>query len=162
MPAYIGERQMLSTISLGNEQLSLSTSSLTAVPKIGVMSLNESCERKMKRIDWFKDYQFYLIGLCYTSSRLIYVISITYVAYYAEYTLNLEKSFIPVVLLVMFSSGFIMAIIVEVAQKCINRNIIFAISCILGLGEKSSLMIKIFVNILMSNNLESPNSILNF
>ena len=146
LPAYISERQSLSTISLGNEQLRLSTSSLVAVSKFGVISLNESGERMMKPIDWLKDYQFYLIGLCYTSSRLIYVISITYVAYYAEYTLKLEKSFIPVVLLVMFSSGFIMAIIVEVAQKCINRNIIFAISCILGLGEKFSFIFKIFVN----------------
>ena len=152
---------MLSTISLGNEQLSLSTSSLTAVPKIGVMSLNESCERKMKRIDWFKDYQFYLIGLCYASSRLIYVISITYVAYYAEFTLLLEKSFIPIVLLVLFSSGFIMAPIVEVSQKHINRNIIFAMSCIFGLGEKSSLMTKIFVDMDFSNILKLHNSILN-
>ena len=146
MPAYIGERQMLSTISLGNEQLSLSTSSLTAVPKIGVMSLNENVERNMKPVDWIKDYQFYLIWLCYTSSFLIHRVSITYVMYYAELTLLLEKSFIPIVLLVMFSSGFIMAPIVEVYQKHINRNIIFAISCILGLGEKFSFIFKIFVN----------------
>ena len=146
LPAYIRERQMLSLISLGNEQLRLSTSSLAAVPKIGVMSLNESGERNMKPVDWIKDYQFYLIWLCYTSSFLIHRVSITYVMYYAELTLLLEKSFIPIVLLVMFSSGFIMAPIVEVYQKHINRNIIFAISCILGLGETSSLIIKIFVN----------------
>ena len=147
LPAYISERQSLSTISLGNEQLRLSTSSLVALSKFGVISLNESGERMMKPIDWLKDYQFYLIGLCYTSSFLIYVLSITYVPYYAEFTLKLEKSFIPIVLLVMFSSGFIMAPIVEVSQNRISRNIIFAISCILGLGEKSSLMIQIFVNI---------------
>ena len=146
MQAYVSERLSLSTISLENEQLRLSTSSLAALPKIGYMSLNESGERKMKPIDWIKDYQFYLTLLCYTSSYLIDRISFTYVMYYAEFTLLLEKSFIPIVLLVIFSSGFIMAPIVEVSQKHISRNIIFAISCILGLGETSSLIIKIFVN----------------
>ena len=146
MPAYVSERLSLSTISLENEQLRLSTSSLAAVTNIGVMSLQESGKGKMKPADWLKDYQFYLIGLCYASSRLIYVISITYVAYYAEFILLLEKSFIPIVLLVLFSSGFIMAPIVEVSKKHINRNIIFAMSCIFGLGEKSSLMTKIFVD----------------
>ena len=135
LPAYIIERQILSSISLGNEQLRLSTSSLAALPKIGYMSLNESGERKMKPIDWIKDNQFYLTLLCYTSSYLIDRISFTYVMYYAEFTLLLEKSFIPIVLLVMFSSGFIMAPIVEVSKKHINRNIIFAMSCIFGLGE---------------------------
>ena len=157
MPAYVHERLSLSTISLENEQLRLSTSSLAAVTTIGVMSLQESGKGKIKPVDWLKDYQFYLIGLCYASSRLIYVISITYVAYYAEFTLLLEKSFIPIVLLVLFSSGFIMAPIVEVSPKHINRNIIFAMSCIFGLGEKSSLMTKIFVDI--SNILQLHNSI---
>ena len=138
LPAYVSERRGWNTISLGDEHQRLSTLSLVrlaSVPNIGVMGLDESDERKMKPIDWLQDYQFYLIGLCFVSSRLIYMISITYIVYYAEFTLLLEKEFNSIVLIVMFSSGFIMAPIVEIAQKRISRNIIFAVSCILGLGE---------------------------
>ena len=87
----------------------------------------------MRPKDWFQNSQYYLIGLIYLSSRLIYKVSLSYIVYYIEFTLNLEKKFNAIVPLVMFTSGLAMAAIVELAKKNIGMNIIFIVSCILGL-----------------------------
>ena len=71
----------------------MSTFELGAIPAIGVTDLNDSDEAKMKPSDWLTNYQYYLIGLSYVSSRLIYMISIAYVVYYVEFTLLLDKKF---------------------------------------------------------------------
>ena len=113
----------------------MSTSELAAIPAIGAMDLNDSNEAKMKPSDWFTDCQYYLIGLCYVSSRLIYMISIAYVVYYVEFTLLLDKKFNAIVPLVMFTSGFVMVWIVNILKKRISMDVFFVVSCILGLGK---------------------------
>ena len=126
----------------------MSTSDLAALPKVCATGLNDiktmnSDYTKMTPIDWLKDIQFYLVGLCYLSSRLIYMVVIAYMIYYVEFTLLLEKIFNAIVPLVLFISGFVMSWALEVAKKSISMNGIFVGSCILGLGWKLSVMILI-------------------
>ena len=97
-------------------------------------ALDTNREEKMTPKDWFQNLQYYLIGLIYLSSRLIYMVSLQYIVYHVEFTLNLEKKFNAIVPLVMFTSGLAMAAIVELARKHIGMNVIFIISCILGLA----------------------------
>ena len=108
---------------------------LASLPKIGINGLDDCSEEKMKPSDWFQDHQFYLIGLIYLSSRLIYLVSMAYIPFYVEYTLLLEKKFNAIVPLVMFVSGFVMSLVVEIVKKRISRNTIFAITNIFGLGK---------------------------
>ena len=110
---------------------------LAAIPNIGTIGQNDCDEEKMTPSDWFQNYQFYLIGLAYVSSRLIYMVSIAYIVFYVEFTLLLEKKFNAIAPLVMFISGFVMSLVVEIAKKYIRRKLIFAISCILGLGKNT-------------------------
>lgn len=128
-------RRRLSTISIASIPRRMSTFELVAIPAIGATDLNESDEAKMKPSDWLNDCQYYLIGLCYMSSRLIYMISIAYVVYYVEFTLLLDKKFNAIAPLVMFTSGFVMVWIVSICKKRISLDIFFVVSCILGLGK---------------------------
>ena len=97
-------------------------------------ALDTNDEEKMTPKDWFQNSQYYLIGLIYLSSRLVYMVSLPYIVYYVEFTLNLEKKYNAIVPLVMFTSGLAMAAKVELARKHIGMNVIFIISCILGLA----------------------------
>ena len=65
------------------------------------------------------------------------MVSIAYIVFYVEFTLLLEKKFNAIAPLVMFISGFVMSLVVEIAKKYIRRKLIFAISCILGLGKNT-------------------------
>ena len=131
----------MSTISIGNMERRLSTFDLAAIPKIGASdilsatSLSGDDDKKMSPKDWFQDIQYYLIGLLYLSSRLIYMVLIAYIVYYVEFTLRLEKEFNAIVPLVMFTSGFVMAAIVEIVKRYASMKVIFIVSCILGLGK---------------------------
>ena len=121
----------------------LSTFDLAAIPKIGtsdirsVTSLSIEDDKKMSPKDWFQDIQYYLIGLLYLSSRLIYMVLDSYIVYYVEFTLRLEKEFKAIVPLVMFTSGFSIAAIVEIVKRYVSMKIIFIVSCILGLGNNT-------------------------
>ena len=93
-------------------------------------------EKMMKPLDWLRNLQFYLVGLCYLSSRITKLVVIScYTVYYVEFTLLLEKQYKAIVPLVMYSSGILFAAIVEVVRKYIRLNIIFVISCTVGLGK---------------------------
>ena len=115
----------------------LSTFDLAAIPKIGACALGVADEKKMSPKDWFQDIQYYLIGLLYLSSRLIYMVLDSYIVYYVEFTLRLQKEFKAIVPLVMFTSGFSVAAIVEIVKRYVSMKIIFIVSCILGLGNNT-------------------------
>ena len=112
-----------------------STFDLATMPKIGTIIQNDDDKTDMKPIDWFRNSQYYLICLCYVTSRLIYVISTVYTIYYVHFTLQLDKKFIAIVPLVMFTSGFAVAAIVEIAKKRVSMKVIFVTSCVSGLGN---------------------------
>ena len=135
---YHSSRRRYSTITLGNNQRRLSTFSLLSLSNhysLGSLTLNANVDKKMSPIEWLRRFEFYLVGICYLSSRLIYMTSISYIVYYVEFTLLLETKFKAIVPLVMFSSGFVMAAIVEGLRKNIGMKIIFLVACTLGLGK---------------------------
>ena len=135
---YHSSRRRYSIITLGYKQRRLSTFSLLSLSNhysLGSLTLNANEEKKMNPIEWLQRFEFYLVGICYLSSRLIYMTSISYIVYYVEFTLLLETKFKAIVPLVMFSSGFVMAAITEGLRKNIGVKIIFLVTCTLGLGK---------------------------
>ena len=135
---YHTSRRRYSTITLGNKQRRLSTFSLLSLSNhysLGYLTLDVNEEKKMNPVEWLRRFEFYLVGICYLSSRSIYLISITYIVYYVEFTLLLETKFKAIVPLVMFSSGFVMAAIADGLRKHIGMKIIFLVACTLGLGK---------------------------
>ena len=136
--SYRLSKRRLSTITIGNSQRRLSTYGLASLPNhylFGSLNLEIREEKKMKAIDWIRNWEFYLVGLCYLSSRVMYLPVLAYTVYYVEFTLLLEKSFKAVVPLVMFLSGFTAAAAVQVARRYFSLRIIFLVSCTLGLGK---------------------------
>ena len=97
---------------------------------------NNNKEKMMKPLDWLRNLQFYLVSLCYLSSRITKLVVIScYTVYYVEFTLLLEKQYKAIVPLVMYSSGILFAALVEVVRRYVRLNIIFVFSCTLGLGK---------------------------
>lgn len=102
---------------------------------------NNNKEKMMKPLDWLRNLRFYLVSLCYLSSRITKLVVIScYTVYYVEFTLLLEKQYKAIVPLVMYSSGILFAAIVEVVRKYVRLNIIFVFSCTLGLGKCNHLL----------------------
>ena len=133
----------LSVVNIGTVERRLSTFNLATIPHLGIKDTDGTIE-DMKRspFDWFHEPQFYLIGLCYLSSRLAFIVSVVYIVYYVEFTLLLEKENNAIVPLVMFISGFVMSGILEVAQRRLSIEIIFVSSCIVGIGKFFCLLLK--------------------
>ena len=133
----------LSVVNIGTVERRLSTFNLATIPHLGIKDTDDTIE-DMKRspFDWFHEPQFYLIGLCYLSSRLAFIVSVVYIVYYVEFTLLLEKENNAIVPLVMFISGFVMSGILEVAKRRLSIEIIFVSSCIVGIGKFFCLLLK--------------------
>ncbi|CAG0909406.1 unnamed protein product, partial [Cyprideis torosa] len=70
--------------------------------------LNTSRTRRqmMRKRDWFRMPQFYLVGLLYMCSRLYINISMVYLSLYLQETLDLPKASIAVIPLISYLSGF--------------------------------------------------------
>ena len=137
----IGSReQRLSTTNLasiiGTTERRLSTFNLASIPQLGMKDIKETVE-ELKRTpsDWLREPKFYLIGFCYLSSRLIYVISVGYIVYYVEFTLLLEKENNAIVPLTMFVSGFIMSGILEILKRRLSIETIHLASSLIGVGK---------------------------
>lgn len=80
-------------------------------------------------LDWFREYQFYLIALMYMCSRLIVNVSQTYWPLYLMDSLHLTKNFIAIVPLVIFSSGFVMSLLMTLMTANARQKAI----CFVGL-----------------------------
>ena len=84
--------------------------------------------KKMKSSDWFKEPQFYIIGLIYMLSRLIDVLTVAYIVYYVEFTLLLGKENNATIPLVMYISGFIMSIIFRIIKQIESNHAIYTLN----------------------------------
>ena len=98
----------------------------------------KDCDKdtNMKPYDWFKEPQFYIIGLIYMLSRLIGSISMSYIVFYVQFTLLLEKEYNATIPLVMYISGFIIGGVLRFAKRWISIRMIFIFSCLYGIGIK--------------------------
>ena len=127
-----------SVISIGKTEVKrrMSTINSACIIKLNMQNVDFTEEEtKMKPSDWFHEPRFYLIGLCYVSSRLINSVSMGYIIYYAQFTLLLAKEFNSIVPLTMFISGFIMPGCLEIAKRRFSIEALFLASCIAGVGK---------------------------
>ena len=121
---------------IGTTERRLSTFNLATIPQLVIKDIKETAE-ELKRTpsDWLREPKFYLIGSCYLSSRLIYVVSVGYIVYYVEFTLLLEKENNAIVPLIMFISGFIMSGVLEVLKRRLSIETIYVASSLIGVGK---------------------------
>ena len=121
---------------IGTTERRLSTFNLATIPQLGMKDINDTAE-ELKRTpsDWLREPKFYLIGFCYLSSRLIYVVSVGYIVFYVEFTLLLEKENNAIVPLIMFISGFIMSGVLEVLKRRLSIETIYIASSLIGVGK---------------------------
>ena len=136
---YSLPKRRLSTISIGRSYRRMSTYGLSSLPNyyvgVGSLCINEEEQKPMKPIDWFKNFEFYLVSLCYMASRSLYMVLISYLVYYVEYTLLLEQKMNAIAPLVMFTSGFFATAMVEAIKKHVSIKIVFVFCNILGIGK---------------------------
>ncbi|XP_063717851.1 major facilitator superfamily domain-containing protein 12-like [Symsagittifera roscoffensis] len=81
---------------------------------------------------WFKEPQFYIIGFVYMQTRLICNFTQVYYPLYISTTLNLSKTSIAVLPLVVFISGFLASLLMPVMNKFMGRKAIYFIALLLG------------------------------
>ena len=98
---------------------------------------DSNADTNMKPYDWFKEPQFYIIGLIYMLSRLIGSVSMSYIVFYVQFTLLLGKEYYGKIPLVMYISGFIIGGVQKFAKQWISIRLIFILSCLCGIGIKS-------------------------
>ena len=129
----------MSVVKIGNVDRKFSTISLAGMQRMDLKYPNESNDaKKMKPYDWFKEPQFYIIGLIYMLSRLIGVLTAAYIVYYVEFTLLLGKENNATIPLVMYISGFIMCIIFRVLKQHCSIKMIFSLFCVFGIGKNTN------------------------
>ena len=115
---------------------------MSTIAMAAVHTLDRKCPKdsnadtNMKPYDWFKEPQFYIIGLIYMLSRLIGSISMSYIVFYVQFTLVLGKQFNATIPLVMYISGFIVGGVLRFAKRWISIRLIFILSCLTGIGIK--------------------------
>ncbi|GIY20405.1 major facilitator superfamily domain-containing protein 12 [Caerostris darwini] len=83
--------------------------------------------------DWFAQPQFYMVALLYMSTRLYVNLSQVYMPMYIEDTLELHKSKIAVIPLVIFISGFLASFIVKFQRKLFGIKWTYFLGCVLGI-----------------------------
>ncbi|XP_055945683.1 major facilitator superfamily domain-containing protein 12-like [Argiope bruennichi] len=83
--------------------------------------------------DWFSQPQFYMVALLYMSTRLYVNLSQVYMPMYIEDTLELHKTKIATIPLVIFVSGFLSSFIVKFMRKLFGIKCTYFLGCILAI-----------------------------
>jgi len=84
--------------------------------------------------DWFKEPQYYQVGLLYMLTRLIYNVSQVFIPYYVSKTLKLDKIHISLVPLTVFISGFLATTVTKPLSQRLGRKITYLIGLVFILG----------------------------
>lgn len=99
-------------------------------PRLNCFIKNEKSKRNAKNWKlWFKEPQFYKMGVIYMSTRLIVNISQVYIPLFTKISLDQNKEIIATVPLIVFVSGFVTAI----AAKPLNVHLGEKLTYVLGL-----------------------------
>ena len=113
----------------------MSTITMATIHSIdGKYQMGSNNETNMKFYDWFKEPQFYIIGLIYILSRLIGSISMSYIVFYVQFTLSMGKEYNATIPLVMYISGFIIGGVLRFAKMRVSIRLIFVLTCFCGVG----------------------------
>lgn len=81
--------------------------------------------------DWFKHAEFYYVALLYMLTRMIVNITATYIPFYLQISLNLDKKYIAVVPLVQYVTGFCVSFTMKPLSKHLGKNGTFFLGAIL-------------------------------
>lgn len=84
--------------------------------------------------DWFKESQFYKIGLLYMSTRLYVNLSQVYIPLYLQDSLGLHRKSIAIIPLVVYVSGFVASFIVNFSNKKAGPKVTYFVSCFIAIG----------------------------
>ncbi|KAI0214323.1 Major facilitator superfamily domain-containing protein 12 [Lamellibrachia satsuma] len=101
-----------------------SVNSLNDVPKSN--TLRWSC--------WLKEHQFYQVALLYMCSRLIVNLSQVYLPMYLTSSLKLDKSYIAIIPLVVYVSGFLSALLMKPLNICAGRKVTYILGALTVIG----------------------------
>ncbi|XP_054159274.1 major facilitator superfamily domain-containing protein 12-like [Oppia nitens] len=86
-----------------------------------------SIETHLKWKHWFKESQFYKVGLLYTGTRLYVNLIQVYVPLFLQETLKLKKDSIAYIPLVIYSSGFISSFLMKYINTKIGKKLTYFI-----------------------------------
>ena len=90
--------------------------------------------KPMGLFQWFLEPQFYVVACIYMSTRLFVNISQSYITFYLQYTVMLDKKMVSVIPLVMYVAGFFISLVLQFVTNRFGFKIAFVLSCIVGLG----------------------------
>uniref|UniRef100_A0A2P2ICJ4 Major facilitator superfamily domain-containing protein 12-like n=1 Tax=Hirondellea gigas TaxID=1518452 RepID=A0A2P2ICJ4_9CRUS len=89
---------------------------------------------RMKKMDWFKQYPFYLVAVLYMATRLYVNLYQVYIPLFVQDTLCLAKSAVASVPFTMYLAGFVCSIGMKHLNKVTGRKGTFAIGCFVGMA----------------------------
>lgn len=72
--------------------------------------------------EWFKHSEFYCVAILYMLTRMIVNITATYMPFYLQISLNLDKKYIAVVPLVQYITGFCVSFAMKPLAKQLGKN----------------------------------------
>ena len=78
---------------------------------------------RMRSSDWFRQRQFYVVGLLYMSTRLFCNISQAYMPIYLQETLALQPASVAYIPLTMYISGFVTTTAIKPLNKYLGRKV---------------------------------------
>lgn len=84
--------------------------------------------------DWFRERDFYLVGMLYMATRLYVNLSQVFITMYLQDTLKLHRRSIAIIPLVMYISGFFSSFAVKYASRRIGTKNVYTVGCILGIA----------------------------
>ncbi|KAK8747739.1 hypothetical protein OTU49_016567 [Cherax quadricarinatus] len=94
---------------------------------------NQTSNKAMKKIDWFKELPFYQVALLYMATRLYVNLYQVYIPLYVQDTLLLSETFVATVPFAMYLAGFVGSLIMKEINKKIGRKGTFTLGCCVGL-----------------------------
>ena len=83
--------------------------------------------------DWFCEPQFYQVAGIYMSTRLFVHLSQSYLPLYLQKTLRLKSTYVAIIPLVMFSTGFLSSMMMKPLNRRAGRKVSYLLAAVLGL-----------------------------
>ncbi|XP_018014203.1 major facilitator superfamily domain-containing protein 12-like [Hyalella azteca] len=112
----------------------------SAIFHVGVKEPEFQCPKKregsgsrMRKIDWFKQFPFYLVAVLYMATRLYVNLYQVYIPLFVQDTICLAKTAVATVPFTMYLAGFFGSLVMKKLNKVIGRKGTFATGCVIGL-----------------------------
>ncbi|KAK2161373.1 hypothetical protein NP493_1587g00039 [Ridgeia piscesae] len=117
------------------EDISYDRSSLTvAVNDVKPDADNAPKSDSLQWSCWLKEFQFYQVALLYMCSRLVVNLSQVYLPMYLTSSLKLDKSYIAIIPLVVYVSGFLSSLVMKSLNICAGRKVTYVLGAMTVIG----------------------------